>query len=377
MAKITLSVIKADVGSIGGHTQPSKKMLKRVREFADDQFVGPNMRNVMVAHTGDDIAIIMSHHLGVASPCIHRDVAWNAFKAATEVAREEGMYGAGQDLLVDAPSGNVRGAGPAVAEIEFELLPDYRPAEAFLVFAADKCGPGAYNHVLWNVFCNPMRNGGLLLSPKLAKGFEFTVIDMDHKDGDRVIKIRSDEPHAHIKLAALLRNIDRFAVESVDSLAYPGERIVSVSATRLHNIAGKYTGKDDPVMLFRTQGIFPAPEEAIVPFADCPYITGDCRGSHTMALMPVPVNTAVRGEYCQPIVSALAMSLDKNGLFSESCDIFAGIEWNRAREKALLKSELMREQGFFGVAMASEAEIAYTGLVETLKKLDERFEVRR
>ena len=30
--RITLSVIKADVGSIGGHTQPSERMMEAVRE---------------------------------------------------------------------------------------------------------------------------------------------------------------------------------------------------------------------------------------------------------------------------------------------------------------------------------------------------------
>jgi fructose 1,6-bisphosphatase len=71
------------------------------------------------------------------------------------------------DLLVDAPSGNVRGAGPAVAEIEFDRDPasKERPAEAFCVFAGDKCSPGAYSYPLYSVFCDPMHNGGLLLSP--------------------------------------------------------------------------------------------------------------------------------------------------------------------------------------------------------------------
>lgn len=376
--KITLSVIKADVGSIGGHTKPSNEMIKIVKEHVE--WARTQYRTIIdgvITHTGDDIALIMSHGSGIGSERIHRD-AWDCFIAATETAKKYGLYGAGQDLLVDAPSGNLRGAGPAVAEIEFELLPDYRLAEAFLIFAADKCGPGAYNFALWNTFCNPMKNGGLLLSPKLAKGFVVTVIDMDHKskDTDRIIKLKT--PEESWKLAALLRNIDRFAVEAVHSRAYPEEQIVSVSATRLHNIAGKYTGKDDPVMIFRTQGIFPAPEEVIAPYKICPYVTGDARGSHTMALMPMPVNSAVDGEYCQPIVSCLAFSMDHNGRFTdEYVDIFAGRAWENARDKALLKSDLMREQGFFGVAMASQEEIAYTGLMETLKELDEQFELRK
>ena len=57
----------------------------------------------------------------------------------TNVARQEGLYGAGQDLLKDSFSGNVRGMGPAVAEMEIEE----RPNEPFLLFEVDKTDPGA------------------------------------------------------------------------------------------------------------------------------------------------------------------------------------------------------------------------------------------
>jgi fructose 1,6-bisphosphate aldolase/phosphatase len=115
----------------------------------------------------------MSYTRGAGAPEVHR-YAWDTFVSATEEARADGLYGAGQDLLVDAPSGNVRGAGPAVAEIEFQRDPAHRdrPAEAFLVFAADKCGPGAYSLPLYSVFCDPMHNGGLLLSPRLRQDGE-------------------------------------------------------------------------------------------------------------------------------------------------------------------------------------------------------------
>jgi fructose 1,6-bisphosphate aldolase/phosphatase len=374
--KVTISVIKADVGSTGGHTAPHPKMLEKAKEEIGSAIRDGILIDGMVTHTGDDIALLMSHEKGVGAKQIH-EFSWNCFIDITEVAKQEGAYGAGQDLLVDAPSGNLRGAGPAVAEIEFDLLPSHRPAEAFLVFAADKCGPGAYNFALWNTFANPMENGGLLLSPKLAQGFTVTVIDMDYKskDSDRIITLRL--PEDIWDLAALLRQIDRFAVESVYSRAYPTEQIVSVSATRLHNIAGKYTGKDDPVAIFRTQGIFPAPEEAIAPYRICPYVTGDARGSHTMALMPMPVNTPIRGDYCQPIVSCLAFSMNEYGSFTKDFqDMFAGKEWDSVRSHASLKSHLMREQGFFGVAMASQEEVAYTGLMETLKRLDKQFKIR-
>ena len=376
--KITLSVIKADVGSIGGHTRPSACMLHEVRTRLRDAVSRQLVIDGLVTHTGDDIAIIMTHRHGAGASSIHR-FAWDSFLAATEAAKADGLYGAGQDLLVDAPSGNIRGADPAVAEIELERDPADRdrPAEPFLVFAGDKCSPGAYNYPLYAVFCDPMHNGGLLLSPKLHRGFTLTIIDMDHKghEGDRVIRL--DVPERVWDVACLLQNPDRFAVEAIHSRYRPDEQIVAVSATRLHNIAGKYTGKDDPVAIVRTQGIFPAPEEVIEPYMLGHFVTGDTRGSHVMPLMPVAIDTAVGGPYCLPIVSCLAFSMDGQGIFTrEYVDLCGNVAWDATRLKTQQKADEWRRQGFVGPTMASHAELAYTGIVDTLALLDREFSAR-
>src|SRR3989338_6178889 len=147
--KKTVSIIKADVGSIGGHTKPSEKMLGIAKDRIRDAVANGLLFDGLVTYTGDDISLIMSHAHGVGATAVHR-FAWEVFLAATREAQRAGLYGAGQDLLVDAPSGNVRCAGPAVAEIELVRDPESknRPAEAFLVFTADKCGPGSYNYPL-------------------------------------------------------------------------------------------------------------------------------------------------------------------------------------------------------------------------------------
>lgn len=116
--KITLSVIKADIGSIGGHIAPSRDLLASVRRHVEQHGEGL-LIDRQVFHTGDDIAILMTHREGPAAEKIHR-LAWDAFVAGTAVARPQGLYGAGQDLLKDAFSGNVKGMGPAVAEIEMD-----------------------------------------------------------------------------------------------------------------------------------------------------------------------------------------------------------------------------------------------------------------
>ncbi len=377
--RVTLSAIKADVGSIGGHTRPTERMLAEVNRRMKAQ-IGKMLIDGMVTYTGDDIALLMTHTHGAGATNVHK-FSWDCFMAATEIAREEGCYGAGQDLLVDAPSGNVRGAGPGVAEIEMERDPRSaeRAAEAFLIFTADKCGPGAYNLPIYLAFCDPMHDGGLLLNPKMHKGFTLDLIDMDYKGekghGDRLIKL--DVPERAWDVAALIQNIDRFAIESVWSRHKPDEQIVSVSATRLHNIAGKYTGKDDPIAIIRTQGLFPAPEEVTEPFLIAHYVTGDARGSHVMPLLPVPINTAVNGPYCHPIVSGLAMSMNATGHFTSNVvDVFEGPAWDEARRRSQEKALEMRKQGFFGAAMAGVTEIAYTGLVDTRAALEPEFRVR-
>lgn len=376
--KITTSVIKADVGSIGGHTRPSAAMLSALQDRVRGACGGPGKLLIdgLVTHTGDDIALIMTHRHGVGAAAVHR-FAWDSFLVGTELASRSGLYGAGQDLLVDAPSGNIRGAGPGVAEIEFERDPasPHRPAEALLVLAADKCSPGAYNYPLYAAFCDPMHNGGLLLSPKLHRGFTFTIIDMDFKDRDRLIRL--DVPERVWDVAALLQDPDRFAVESIHSRYRPDEQIVAVSATRLHNIAGTYTGKDDPVALIRTQGIFPAPEEVIEPYLLGHFVAGDCRGSHVMPIMPVAINTPVAGAYCLPLVSCLALSMDAQGRFGgEYVDLFGSPAWDATRLKVQQKADEWRRQGFIGPTMASRTELAYTGIVDTLQALEEEFFVR-
>jgi fructose 1,6-bisphosphate aldolase/phosphatase len=363
--KVTLSVIKADIGSIGGHIQPSARLLETVRAKVAERGKGL-LIDSHIGFTGDDVAILMSHAGGTGNAKVHK-LAWDAFLAGTETAKAQGLYGAGQDLLKDSFSGNVRGMGPAVAEMEIEE----RPNEPFLLFAADKTDPGAYNLPCYLGFADPMVSSGLILSPKVGKGFTFRIMDVGYTEGDRVIDLSA--PEDLYDIAALLRDQERFVVESVRSRA-TGEIAAVVSTTRLHNIAGKYTGKDDPVMLVRTQGNFPATGEVLAPFTIGHFVAGFMRGSHHGALMPVPQNTGISFFDGPPIVSCLAFCV-KEGRFTEPADTFAHPYWDYVRTKTAAKSEELRRQGFFGPAMLPYSELEYGGIVERLKALDPKFKV--
>lgn len=364
--KTTLTVIKADIGAVGGHLKPSEGVLGRVKEYVQLEG-GGKVIDSYVSHTGDDIAILMSHQRGAQDPEIHK-LAWDAFHEATEIAKEEGLYGAGQDLLKDSFAGNVRGLGPAVAELEFEE----RPNEPFLLFAADKTEPGAYNLPLYLGFADPMYCPGLMLSPSMAQGFTFAIMDVNYTEGDRVIELNA--PEDLYDLAALLRDNHRFVIESIRSRA-TGEECAACSTTRLHNIAGKYVGKDDPVMIARVQNQFPATGEVIAPFAIAHFVAGDLRGSHNVALMPVKINSPVAYFDGPALVSCLAFCVHK-GRLTESVDVFDHPFWDNIRAKASEKTLEIRRQGFSGPAMVGFEELEYGGITERLERLDEKFTVR-
>ncbi|MBI4278976.1 MAG: fructose 1,6-bisphosphatase [Armatimonadetes bacterium] len=364
--KVTLSIIKADIGSIGGHTVPSPELLKICTERAARE-KGRLLIDYLVFHCGDDISILMSHQKGAGNQEIHA-IAWEAFRASTDKAKSQGLYGAGQDLLVDAFSGNIRGMGPQIAEMQFEE----RPNEALMVMAADKTEPGAYNLPLYLSFADPMYSPGLLLSIELHAGFRFVIMDVEHTEGDRLITL--DAPERLYDIAALLRDTHRYSIESIWSRKYPHEPAAVVSTTRLRNIAGRYVGKDDPVAIVRTQKIFPATEEFGPPFALGAFVAGDTRGSHNLPLMPVPVNTPASTFFCCPMVSALGISMH-DGIFTGPVDLFADPFWNQVRDQIAVKAMDMRKQGFFEPAMLPYSELEYGGIVTRLERLDKEFKL--
>lgn len=370
--KITLSAIKADVGSVGGHTAPAPTMLEAAKRAIQEAIEKKLIIDGFVGHTGDDIALIMSHTHGCNAPKIHQ-FAWNTFLKATDFANQCGCYGAGQDLLSEAPSGNVRGAGPGVAEIVFDFTQKApRPAESFMVIAADKCGPGAFNLPLYLSFADPMYCSGLML-PQMMKGFAFDIVDMNHEDPKYMSVIRLNAPEDNYLIASLLRDNDRFGIARIVSRTYD-EQAVSASTDRLHAIAGKYVGKDDPIAVIRNQGIFPAPEEIISPFVKAHFVGGDARGAHNMPLMPVPLNTATTGFYCLPIVSCIGFSLNPHGKFSNFyTDFFDNYAWDFVRLRSQEKAIEMRSQGWSGPAMLHFSELEYGAMKDTINNLLKKF----
>ena len=342
--KITVSVIKADVGGIGGHTKPSDGLIKAIRDTVENS--GDLLIDHYIGYCGDDTHIVMSHTHGTNNEKIHK-LAWDAFMAGTEVARKEGLYGAGQDLLRDSFSGNVKGMGPGVAEMEFEE----RPNEAFTVFAADKTEPGAFNYPIYRMFVDTLSNTALIVNKSLAKGVKFNIMDVE-KAQIAELQLWEDKP----TIEAALMYPGRYVISSITTK--DGEPIMDASTDRLHNIAGTYVGKDDPVCIVRTQKMFPATEEAGSVFNNPHYVAGNTRGSHNMPLRPVKLNSAATINFCIPIVEALVFSMH-NGKFTGPFDGFSTPDWDYIREIATKKAMAIRSQGFIHPATLVPSELEY------------------
>ena len=356
--KITVSVIKADVGGIGGHTRPSDALIDAVKETVKNS--GGLLIDHYIGYCGDDVHIVMSHTKGVDNKDIHK-LAWDAFEAGTAVAKKEGLYGAGQDLLKDSFSGNVKGMGPGVAELEFEE----RPNEAFTVFAADKTEPGCFNYPMYRLFVDALSNTGLIVNKSLAEGVRFTIMDVE--DGTIAdLELWQDKP----TLEAALMYPGRYVIAEIHTKE--GEPILSASTDRLHNIAGIYVGKDDPVCLIRTQKLFPATEEAGSVFNNPHYVAGNTRGSHNMPLMPVKLNSAATINFCIPIVQSLVFSMHE-GKFTGPFDGFSTPDWDYIREQATKKALAIRSQGFIHPATLVPDELEYAeGYKARMSKLKEK-----
>ena len=115
MGRVTVSAIKADVGGYVGHGDVHPDMLDQARLAVREAVAGGLLIDGSVGACGDDVNLVMTHQRGVEAEEIHR-FAWETFVEMTQIAKRLHLYGAGQDLLADAFSGNIRGSGPGVAE---------------------------------------------------------------------------------------------------------------------------------------------------------------------------------------------------------------------------------------------------------------------
>ena len=359
----TLSVIKADVGGFVGHTAMHPELLDAGRESLAQAVQSGLLIDAQAQSCGDDLFLIMSHDRGEDDEAIHR-LAWDTFQIGTDVAMKLHLYGAGQDILVDAFSGNIRGAGPGSAEVELEE----RPSEPVIVFMGDKTSAGSFNLPFFKMFGDPFNTAGLVIAESLHMGFEFEVHDV--KESKRIMLSCPDEMY---DLLVFIGSPARYAVKRVRSRS-TGEVAAVSSTDKLSLIAGRYVGKDDPTAIVRCQGNFPAVGEVIEPFTTAWTVEGFMRGSHYGPWMPVSVEQAHPARFDgPPRVVALGFQLAEGKLIGPR-DMFDDPSYDNARTEANNISDYLRKHGPFEPHRLPLDEMEYTTMPAVAAKLSDRWE---
>src|SRR4030066_351235 len=304
--KTTISLIKCDVGSLAGHHIVPKPLFtlaeKRLQEATRNSLIN----NFLVFNAGDDLDLLMVHEKGEKNHDIHK-LSWDTFKAAADKALEMKLCGAGQDILKNAFSGNVRGMGPGVAEMEIEE----RRSDPVIVFAADKTSAGSFNYPLFRMFADPMNTAGLVIDPHMLCGFKFEVIDaIENKS--IILKC----PEETYELLALIGTVGRYVISHVKRA---DDNLICASSS-----ASKCTVFDGP------------PRIVALGFQ----------------------------------VADGRISSDDDG-FPMIADLFDDPAFALARHEAIQNASTLRRMGEFEPARLSAEEMEYTTIKEVLGKLGE------
>jgi fructose 1,6-bisphosphate aldolase/phosphatase len=362
MPKTTISVIKADVGSFPGHSRAHPKLLETAAQMLRAER-GKLLLDSFVTHCGDDLELVMTHSHGANSEAVHH-LAWNVFAECTKVAKRFKLHGAGQDLLAEAFTGNIRELGPGVAEMEFEE----RESDPVLIFMADKTGPGAWNFYLYKIFADPFNTPGLVLDPALSGGFVFEVHDTVAK---RMITFSC--PEESYSLLAYIGSSSRYVIKYV--FKRDGTIVASTSTQRLNLTAGKYVGKDDPVMIVRAESGFPSMGEVLEPFTVPVLVAGWMRGSHNGPLLPVGLCDANCTRFDGPPRVVCFGFQVANGALVGPADIFDDPAFDRVRARCNELADTIRAQGPFEPHRLSAGEMEYTTLPAVEKELENRWKL--
>jgi fructose 1,6-bisphosphate aldolase/phosphatase len=364
--KLTLSVIKADVGGWVGHSTCHPDMMALARSLVAKGVERGLLVDGQVLNVGDDVELIMTHHRGEENSDIH-EFAWDTFMELTQLARRMKLYGAGQDMLADSFSGNVKGMGPGVAELHFEE----RQSEPVIIFMADKTSPGAWNLPLFRIFADPFTTVGLVIDPNMHRGFRFRVIDaIEHKEW--ILSC----PEDMYDLLVLIGTPGRYLIENIYRKK-DNEVAAAASSQKLGLLAGRYVGKDDPVMIIRSQSGFPAVGEILEPFAFPHLVEGWMRGSHHGPLMPVAFKDAIPSRFDgPPRVIAAGYQLCEGKLLGPM-DMFADVAFDEARKEANRVANYMRRHGPFEPHRLGLHDMEYTTLPQVMAFIFEKSAIPR
>ncbi|MFQ5849727.1 MAG: fructose 1,6-bisphosphatase [Candidatus Binatia bacterium] len=379
-----ISDIKADAGGKVGHTTPPTLFEFVARASLSEAKETRFVRDFQIFSVGDDLHLLMYHLQGVDANDIHL-LAFRTFWRVVWVTELIGYkpYGLAQDLKIGPatkgrrvdelaePSerfvnllaehlpeaersclerirsayaawksggatveikkpfaGNVTGQGPGFAELPL------KDTGRVGLFAADKCGPAAFNIPLYHAAEQALAQEQF--QSRYGKSIAFEIYDVHNHT-----RLFLDAQAHRRDVETLLGATNQFNVKRLWSLpetVIPHEAVKSAvqnillaaSTEKLAIITGgEYVGKDDPVLLGVEELVTRIFEFMKTGF----YMTqGDERGSHYMMLVPKPLTEPVATVRSRGLQVGLTLALN-DGTITELHDVYAEPSFRPARTR--------------------------------------------
>ncbi len=187
------------------------------------------------------------------------------------------------------------------------------------------------------MFADPFNTTGLVIDPSMHDGFRFEVHDLIEEK-----KIIFNTPEEIYDMLVFIGAPSRYVIKHVFRKGDNDEPVAVTSTQRLFLMAGRYVGKDDPVMAVRCQSGLPAVGEVLEPFAFPYTVAGGCAAPTTGRSCPwarirthLPASTDRRAWW--PWASS-----SQDGKLVGPRDMFADPSYDNARQKALDVADYMR-----------------------------------
>jgi len=324
-------------------------------------------------------------------------------------AAELGLYGPGQDLVADAFTGNLRGAGPATVALPLPVRKD-NPSQTVLVSFADKTEPMAFNYYATGAYLLPRFNTGLVIAssknearlhhgdrgprhqgagdrggrpparPEGARRQDGGARERAPGKSAHAAGARGPLRHrgAHARVALRHRAIwSRNDTGERDQLGYV------CSAERLHNIKTKkgftYGGKDDQCSSPSRRATGRRPARSPRPGRRARWSPATAGGATTSTSCRCR-STRRTSYWSGPILSAITLSINiHTGRIGAISDQFAlGTPWDAVRRQASeLAIQFRLAHGIKQPATLHEDELEYQeGWRERRARLERQFELK-
>jgi fructose 1,6-bisphosphatase len=240
---------------------------------------------------------------------------------------QAGWKGGRGSVEVKKPfAGNVTGQGPGFAELPL------RGQSQMGLFAADKCGPAAFNLPLYHAALKALSQESF--RSRYGRSLAFEIFDVHNHT-----RIFLDGQTQRQEIEELLGATNLFNVKRMWSLTQGAARpeaiesalqdmLLAASTEKLSIITGgEYVGKDDPVLLGVSELVNPIFEYMKSSF----YMTqGDERGSHYMMLTPKPLTEAVATVRSRGLQVGLRVNLN-NSRLTDLHDVYAEPSFREVR----------------------------------------------